>query len=117
MNVNNINPYQGLQNAFRPDGGNGGVADNGEVASASSGQSNLAVVYDPPFFPIARYQRQDLIKKAGIKGEIEVKQSGADQELQPNTHLDNKSKADATETIRVATSGAIQPGKILTVTI
>ena len=115
MNVNNINPYQGLQNAFRPGGGNEGAGDNLEVASVSSGQSNPAVVYDPPFFPIATYQRQDLIKKVSI-GESEYKRSGADQGFQ-NMNLDNKSKSDATETVRAAALENIKPGAILTVKI
>ncbi len=114
MNVNNINPYQGLQKAFYPDGGNERAGDNREVASVSSGQSNLAVVYDPPFFPIATYQRQDLIKKVST-GDPEFKRSGADQEVS-NTHLD-KAKSDATETVRAATAENIQPGAILTVKI
>jgi hypothetical protein len=63
MIVNNINPYQGLQNAFIPDGGNKKAADSRQVSSVSQEQSNPAVVYDPPFFPIATYQRQDLITK------------------------------------------------------
>ena len=115
MNVNNINPYQGLQIAFRPDGGSKEDGDNREVASVSLGQSNLVDVYDPPFFPIATYQRQDLIKKVSIGG-TEFKRSGAEQEFQ-NTNLDNKSKSDATETVRAAASGNIQPGAILTVKI
>ena len=116
MNVNNINPYQGLQNAFRPGGGNEGAGDNLEVASVSSGQSNPAVVYDPPFFPIATYQRQDLIRKVSIRGEVEFKQSGADQGLQ-NTLIDNKSQSNATEKVRAAMAENIQPGAILTVKI
>ena len=108
MNVNNINPYQGLQNAFRPDGGSKEDGDNREAASVSLGQSNLVDVYDPPFFPIATYQRQDLIKKVSIGG-TEVKHSGSDQGFQ-NTNIDNKSKSNATETVRAAASEKIQPG-------
>ncbi len=114
MNVNNINLYQGLQNAFRPERGSKEGGDIREDVSVRAGQSDIVDTYDPPFFPIATYQRQDLIKKVSI-GETEVTRSGADQVLQ-NTSLDNKSKSDATETVRAAAEN-VQTGAILTVKI
>lgn len=97
--INNINPYQGLQNAVRPGGSNTSSGDNRLVLS--SGRSNtvlmpetksndaqllgitervsslqqrqdLNLVHDPPFFPIATYQRMDLIGEIrSIQVEIE----------------------------------------------
>jgi hypothetical protein len=112
MNISIINPFQGLQNAYRPSGGKASSVNSGPVASSDqsiggifsgelepvAGQSlgiiagisnlqgrldDLNVVHDPPFFPIASYQRIDIIMKiSGIQEEIgksslppEVKQS------------------------------------------
>jgi hypothetical protein len=90
MSINMINPYQGMQNPYRPCGGKTANAGSGTVVSAgqssggiSSGETdpvpgqspgiaasignlrgsleNLNVVHDPPFFPIATYQRVDII--------------------------------------------------------
>ena len=97
MNVNNINPYQGLQNAFRPDVGNASTADNRQGSSVSQRQSDVAVVHDPPFFPIATYQRQDLIKK------VQAVEAGLGK--------------NATNAVRTETSENIQPGEILTIKI
>jgi len=86
--INNISPYQGLQNAVRPGGSSATSIENRLVLS--SGRSNsvllpeaeatdaqllgitervnslqqrsdMNLVQDPPFFPIATYQRMDLI--------------------------------------------------------
>ena len=77
MNINSINPFQGLQNAFIPDGRDDSAAENRQVASVSTGQSDLTVVQDPPFFPIATYQRQDLITKVRSVEVAENIQPGA----------------------------------------
>lgn len=88
MIVNSINPYQGMQNALRPGGSNisGGdnriapVADRSNPQPAPQMQSSvlpaqriaeriyllqikwdLLEIHYPPFFPIATYQRMDLI--------------------------------------------------------
>ena len=113
MIVNNINQYQGLQNAYRPDKENEGTTDNRQVSSGGQGLSDLIVVHDPPFFPIATYQRQDLIKKVrSLEGE--ARQPVRDQGSQ-NMPLANKLKNDATEAVRVVTSGNIKPGAVLSV--
>jgi hypothetical protein len=115
MNVNNINPYQGLQNAYLPDNGNDSSAENREVSSVSQGKSNLTDVYDPPFFPIARYQRQDLIKK--VKSVVaEVERPAADQKLQ-NTPLVDESKISNPDAGKSVTPEKIQPGSILSIKI
>jgi hypothetical protein len=99
MIINNINPYQGLPNAFRP--GNSKTSGVGDRLVSSSSSSNTALmaeteandaqllgtmervnsllqredmnlVHDPPFFPIATYQRMDLIGEIrSIQVEIE----------------------------------------------
>jgi hypothetical protein len=114
MNVNNINPFQGLQNAFRSGSGNNSAADN-QVVSESPGRSELTVVHDPPFFPIARYQRQDLIKKVKSVA-ADVEHSANNQGLQ-NTIFGNISKMSEQKTVNNVTSGKNQPGAILTIKI
>jgi len=86
--INNIATYQGLQNATRPNYSNGSSIEN--RLALSSGQNNTVLipeadandaqllgitervnnlqikydlnqVQDPPFFPIASYQRMDLV--------------------------------------------------------
>ncbi len=98
--INSINPYQGLQNAIRPGGSNISRGENKSVltsgqmntgvfageGNAPSGQAvkiaarisnlqaqldNLNVVSFPPFFPIAKYQRVELILELNhIQAEI-----------------------------------------------
>ena len=105
MNILNIHIYQGLQNAVRPAGGNNsvavsrplsaGIASNSVSLSGASettlGQSpgiiaqinNLQshvdsdpnIVRDPPFFPIATYQRADLIKRIKVTEEAAQRSS------------------------------------------
>ena len=98
MIVNNINPYQGMQNAIRPGGSNTYSVDTNSIASndrapqvsaaaADNGDRqllaiterintlhrnlDLTLVYFPPFFPIASYQRMDLITEMqAIGGDI-----------------------------------------------
>ena len=97
--INNINPYQGLQNAVRPSGSSAPSVENRLVLS--SGRSNTVLIpeseaydaqllgitervnnlqqrydlnqiQDPPFFPIATYQRMDLVGEIrNIQGDIE----------------------------------------------
>ena len=96
MYINSINPYQGLQNAIRPGDSNTTSADNRMVLSAGRSNSvllaekesyntqllkiseritavqrnlDLTLVYYPPFFPIASYQRMDLITEMKGIGE------------------------------------------------
>lgn len=110
MNILNIHIYQGLQNAVCPSGGNTSVAVNrplssgiesksGSLSGASEttlglspgviGQinnlqslveSNPNIVRDPPFFPIATYQRADLIRRITIAEEA-VQRSSLDAGL------------------------------------
>jgi hypothetical protein len=88
MMINTINPYQRLQNAIRLGGSNSTSIENRPVLSSSRSRSvlipeteshqaqvlgirervnslqdkwDLNQVNDPPFFPIATYQRMDLI--------------------------------------------------------
>jgi hypothetical protein len=107
MNINNINPYQGMQNAIKPDGRNG--------SSAGEDFKNLTVVTDPPFFPIATYQRQDLIKKVEW-AEVAEESKVSDQSLQ-NTVSDIKAKANETDASRHVTSEKNQPGEILSIKV
>jgi hypothetical protein len=112
MNIPNIHIYQGLQNTVRPAGENNaattnrplsvGITNNSGslsgVPKATGNQllgitalinnlqthveSNLNIVRDPPFFPIATYQRADLIKRIRIIEE-EVQRSSLDNGLRP----------------------------------
>ncbi len=107
MNINNINPYQGLQNAIRPGGSNTSSVESRPLLSSgrsapASGmktetnnaqslgitervntlqkQWSLNEVQDPPFFPIATYQRMDLIGEIrSIQADVE--RSSLSQEL------------------------------------
>jgi hypothetical protein len=115
MNINNINPYQGVQNAIKLDGGNGSSADNRRVSSTDEEFKNLTVVTDPPFFPIATYQRQDLIKKVEW-AEVEVEHKVSDQRVQ-NTVSDIKAKAGETDAVRTVTSEKNQKGSILSIKV
>jgi hypothetical protein len=115
MNINNINPYQGVQNAIKPDGGNGSSAGKAQVFSAGEEFKNLTVVTDPPFFPIATYQRQDLIKKVK-SAEGEAGQKVSDQRLQ-NALSDIKTKASEAVVVRAVTSEKNQTGAILSIKV
>ena len=116
MDINNINPYQGMQNALKTDGGNGLAVDNRQVSSAGEGYSkDLTVITDPPFFPIATYQRQDLIRKVK-SAEVEIGHKVSEQRLQ-NTVADIQSKASETDAGRHVTSEKNQPGAILSIKI
>lgn len=124
MNVNVINPFQGLQNASGLSSGKTSSANSGPVASSDqsssgifsgemgtvAGQSlgviarvsnlqgamdDMNVVHFPPFFPIARYQKIDLIMQIkGIQGDIA--QSALPPELKQAVSTD-KLKMDATD--------------------
>jgi hypothetical protein len=110
MNVNNINPYQGMQNAIRPDVGSGSSVNDNEVSSVSLG-SNPTVLIDPPLFPIARYQNPNLMKKS-TPTEAEIN----DQKLQ-NMVLAQKLKVSENDAVRSVTSEKSQTGTILSVKI
>ena len=96
MYINQINPYQGMQNAIRPGGSQTSSDDNRMVLSAGRTSAvllaekdsvdpqllkitervatlqrnlDLTLVYYPPFFPIASYQRMDLITEMKGIGE------------------------------------------------
>jgi hypothetical protein len=117
MNINNINPYLGMQNAINSDAGNGSSADNRQVYSADEGQStNLTSITDPPFLPMARYQRANLIKKVESEVVVESEHKISDQRSQ-NTVSDIKAKANETDAVRTVTSKKNQPGAILSVKI
>lgn len=97
--ISNVNPYQGMQNALHPIGSNipdgdnrvGQVRDRGKTPPTSEMQSigapamdiadriyllqikwDLLEIHYPPFFPIATYQRMDLIGEIrNLQEEIE----------------------------------------------
>ena len=90
MNILNIHTYQGMQNATRPAGESNTAASDRTPSSVTSSSSDsfpgdirkgvvaqidslqkhvegdLNIVRDPPFFPIATYQRADLIKRIRV---------------------------------------------------
>ena len=103
MNITNINPYQGMQNAIRPDVGSG--------SSAIQSESNPTVLIDPPLFPIARYQNPNLMKKS-VPTEAEI----SDQKSQ-NTVSAHKLKASENDAVRSITSEKSPAGTILSVKI
>jgi hypothetical protein len=98
MYITSINPYQGLQNAIRPGGLDTPGANQRDVSSAGRAERSpatarttsnpvafdigeritalvrnldLTLVHFPPFFPIATYQRMDLIEQmTGIAQDI-----------------------------------------------
>jgi hypothetical protein len=122
MMVNSINPYQGLQNAIRPGGSNTSRVETGLVLSR--GRSNpvpmpamdsrqaqaqgirervnalqnkwdLNHVQYPPFFPIATFQRVDLIGEVrSIQQDVE--RSSLNSELKQAV-AGEKLKDDATD--------------------
>ncbi|OPY91265.1 MAG: hypothetical protein A4E72_00203 [Syntrophus sp. PtaU1.Bin208] len=117
MNIHSIGTLQGLQNAVRPAGEGKSAPSSGtptkvalldsktlpETSTALQEQSTEAsspvyarqedpksdptVVHYPPFFPIATYQRPDLITKAGGVGET-IQNSSQDEGI-PSTASDN----------------------------
>jgi hypothetical protein len=123
MMINQINPYQGMQNAIRPGGPTTSSADNRMVlssgrsntsakaeAGASDAQllaiterinslqkrSDMNLVSDPPFFPIATYQRMDLIGEVRSI-QVEVERSSLSPEIKQAVSGE-KLKDDATDT-------------------
>ncbi len=115
MNINNINPYQGMQNALKSDGGNGSFADNNQISSTGETQfKNLTVVIDPPFLPIATYQRQNLIKK--VEGsEIEITHKVSDDEGLQKPISDIKAKVSEMDGVRTIMSEKNQTGAIMSI--
>jgi hypothetical protein len=156
MNINNISPYQGLQNAIRPGGSNTSSVESKLVLSSgrsvpaprmktetNNAQSlgiterlntlqkkwNLTEVQDPPFFPIATYQRVDLIGEIrSIQADVErsslrpeIKQAVSGKKLKDDATdrqiadvLDKVFTLRDTLTRELAVSkDNIQPGSIL----
>lgn len=154
--INNINPYQGLQNAIRPGGANSSGVENrlvlakgrsnsvlmpetesyqaqllGITERVNSLQNNweLNQVQDPPFFPIATYQRMELIGEVrNIQQDIErsslspeLKQAVAGEKLQEDatdkqiaTVLDKiRSLRDTISRELAVSKRNIRPGAIL----
>jgi hypothetical protein len=135
MNIHSIHTLQGLQNAVRPAGEVKPAPSSGplpKVASLdsdtspeesvtplgqsaetsaliSSGQRDLesdpTVVRYPPFFPIATYQRLDLIEKT--KGMEDKLQESSPGESIPSTSSDNFLKSNGTETETSTANGEI----------
>jgi hypothetical protein len=124
MNVNIINPFQGVQNAPALRGGKTSSANSGPVTAPDQsiggifsgemdtiqGQSlgitasisnlqgqmeDLNVVHFPPFFPIAKYEKIDLVMK--IRGiQEQIGQSSLPPEVKQSVSAD-KLKSDATD--------------------
>lgn len=163
MNIQNIHIYQGLQNAVHPSGENNSATMNRPLpleATSNSGslsggseitleppsgviaminnlqqhvESNLNIVRDPPFFPIATYQRADLIKRVRIVEE-EVQRSSLDVSVKSaitarplKTGATDKEMATALDNLfalrdqltasKPASPDQIEPGSILAVEI
>ncbi len=124
MNIHSIGTLQGLQNAVRPAGEGKSAPSSGtptkvalpdsktlsETSTALEEQSTEAsspvydrqedpesdptVVHYPPFFPIATYQRPDLITKAGRMDDT-LQDSSQDEGI-PSTASDNNILKDKT---------------------
>ena len=122
MMINNIIPYQGLQNAIRPGGSNTSsvekrlalssdrstsapMPETGSIEAHALGIServnalqqrhNLNQVQDPPFFPIATYQRMELIGEVR-NIQVDIKRSSLSPELKQSISGE-KLKDDATD--------------------
>lgn len=110
MNIQNIHIFQGLQNAVRPAGESssahlnrslsvGTTINSGSLSGEpkikqgySTGiiaqidnlqkhvESDLNIVRDPPFFPIATYQRADLVKRVRVIEEA-VQRLGLEKDM------------------------------------
>lgn len=122
MITNNINPFQGLPNASRPSGSNATSVENRLVLSSGRSSAvlipeseaydaqllgiterinsieqrqDLNLVQDPPFFPIATYQRMDLIGE--IRSiQVEIERSSLSPELKQDISGE-KLKDEATD--------------------
>jgi len=135
MNIHSIHTLQGLQNAVRPAGEEKSVSSRGvlpKVAPLDSGtlpetsaisenqssgagallnnqqgdlESDPTVVRYPPFFPIATYQRLDLIEKT--KGMEDKLQESSPEESIPSTNSDNSLKSNETDTETSTANGEI----------
>ncbi len=95
-------------------------------------EEDLNIVRDPPFFPIATYQRLDLIKRVRIVEE-EIQRSSLDENLKPASDPPLQNEATDTEIAAAidrlsafrgrltgngpASPEEIKPGSILTVEI
>jgi hypothetical protein len=101
MNITTVHPYSDLQDVIRPESGKNSSQEN------RRDHSNLVEVNDPPFFPIATYQRMDLIQKSGNSGEDKIRQSEADHGINRTVEVTRGNPVSAPENIR--------PGTILTV--
>lgn len=125
MNIQNIHIFQGLQNAVRPAGENNsthldrslsvGITINSGSLSGESEttplqltgiiaqinnlqqhvESDLNIVRDPPFFPIATYQRADLIKRVRVIEEA-VQRLGLEKDMKTTLSAE-KLKEQATD--------------------
>ncbi len=162
MYINQINPYQGMQNAIRPGGSQASSDDNRMVLSAGRTSAvlipekesydpqllkitervatlqrnlDLTLVYYPPFFPIASYQRMDLITEMKGIGE-DIAQSDVNPALKQgaaaavsglgveSTDEDIAGALDMLVAVRdtlvkerAASQTEVQPGSILTLEI
>ena len=156
MMIHNMNPYQGLQNAIRPGGSNASSVES--RLALSSGRSapaprmktetnhaqslgitervntlqkqwSLNEVQDPPFFPIATYQRMDLIgeirsiqahvERSSLSSEIKqavsgekLKDDATDQQIANVLDKVFTLRARLTQELAVSNDN-IQPGSIL----
>lgn len=161
MMINQINPYQGMQNAIRPGGSQTSSDDNRMVLSA--GRTNtvllaekesvdpqllkiteriatlqrnldLTLVYFPPFFPIASYQRMDLITEMKAIGE-DISQADINPMLKQATLAVQQLSSESTDadlsgalekltavrdtlvSQRAASQTEVQPGSLLALEI
>ncbi|WP_139198361.1 hypothetical protein [Syntrophus gentianae] len=135
MNIHSIGTLQGLQNAVRPAGEGKSAPSSGtptkaalldsktlpetsatleEQSSEASSpvydgqedpESDPTVVHYPPFFPIATYQRLDLITKAG--GMDNTLQDSSQGKGVPSTDSGNVLKDKTTGTERSTANGEI----------
>lgn len=135
MNIHSIHTLQGLQNAVRPAGEEKSVSSRGTLSKVAplnsdtlpeesvtpleqsaetsafinSGQKDLesdpTVVRYPPFFPIATYQRLDLIEKTkGMEDKLQESSPGASI---PSASSDNSLKSNETDTETSTANGEI----------
>lgn len=120
--INMIHPYQGQQNAVRPGGSNATSVESKPVMSGARSEKELPpgmdapealilgitervntlqekldlnLVQYPPFFPIATYQRMDLIGE--IRNiQVDIEKSSLSPEIKQSIS-GNKLKDDATD--------------------